>query len=110
MDYSLLVHVLILDISDFIHKLSKGTMRGKNGPESTLPHDQDATPYGSPLRAINTPRSASKEWIFPLPLTLDEMYHGTSYRFLVTRELLSHRTEEVEISIAVPPGMDAQWY
>lgn len=97
--------MLTLDISEFVHKLSKGTMKDKKGPPHALPHDQDATQYGSPLRAINTPRGASKEWIFPLPLTLDEMYHGTSYRFLVTRELLSHQTEQVEISIVVPPGM-----
>ncbi|KAH0833234.1 hypothetical protein J3R83DRAFT_12294 [Lanmaoa asiatica] len=90
---------------EFVHKLSKGATRGKKEPPHTLPDDQDATPYGSPLRAINTPRGVSKEWIFPLPLTLDEMYHGTSYRFLVTRELLSHRTEQVEISINIPPGM-----
>ncbi|KAG8213093.1 hypothetical protein J3R82DRAFT_11489 [Butyriboletus roseoflavus] len=89
---------------EFVHKLS-GTTKGKKEPPHTLPHDEDATPYDSPLRAINTPRGASKEWIFPLPLTLDEMYHGTSYRFLVTRELLSHRTEQVEISVAIPPGM-----
>lgn len=94
--------MLTLDTSEFIHKLAKGTTNSKEPPDA-LP--QDAAPYGSPLRAINTPRGASKEWIFPLPLTLDEMYHGTTYRFLVTRELLSHRTEKVEISIDIPPGM-----
>ncbi|KAF8442437.1 hypothetical protein L210DRAFT_845208 [Boletus edulis BED1] len=90
---------------EFVHKLSSGPTKDRKEPPDTWLHDQDATPYGSPLRAINTPRGASKEWIFPLPLTLDEMYHGTTYRFLVTRELLSRRTEEVEISIDIPPGM-----
>ncbi|KAF8558192.1 DnaJ-domain-containing protein [Imleria badia] len=88
---------------DFVHKLSRGATTGKREPPDSFP--PDATPCGSPLRAINTPRGASKEWIFPLPLTLDEMYHGTTYRFLVTRELLSRRTEQVEISIDIPPGM-----
>ena len=104
-DCSLYVNILTLNTSEFVHKLSKGTTKGNKEPPDTLPHDQDATPYGSPLRAINTPRGASKEWIFPLPLTLDEMYHGTTYRFLVTRELLSHRTEQAEMSINIPPGM-----
>lgn len=82
-----------------------GTTKGKTEPPHTSAHDQGATPYGLPLRAINTPRGVSKEWIFPLPLTLDEIYHGTTYRFVVTRELLSRETEQVEISINIPPGM-----
>lgn len=102
-DLCLDMTILTLNTSGFVHKLSKGATQGE--PPDTLHDDQDATPYGSPLRAINTPRGASKEWIFPLPLTLDEMYHGTTYRFLVTRELLSRRTEQVEISIDIPPGM-----
>ncbi|KAF9243469.1 DnaJ domain-containing protein [Melanogaster broomeanus] len=89
---------------EFMQKLSKGTAKGKKERSTDLPGDDDVPSYGSSLRAINTPRGASKEWLFPLPLTLDEMYHGTSYRFLVTRELLSRRTEEVEISIDIPPG------
>ena len=104
-DFCLDVTTLTLDTSEFVHKLSKGTTKDGKEPPNTLPHDEDPTSYSSPLRAINTPRGASKEWIFPLPLTLDEMYHGTTYRFLVTRELLSHRTEQVEISIDIPPGM-----
>jgi DnaJ-class molecular chaperone len=33
------------------------------------------------------------------------MFHGAAYRFLVTRELLSRKTEQIEISIDVPPGV-----
>lgn len=101
----LCLHILTLWTREFVHRLSKGATRGKREPPGTWSHDQDEIPYGTPLRPINTPRGASKQWIFPLPLTLDEMYHGTTYRFLVTRELLSHRTEQVEISIDIPPGM-----
>lgn len=97
--------MLISNTSEFVRKLSKSATKDKEVPPGTLPDGDDATPYGSPLRAIKTPRGASKEWIFPLPLTLDEIYHGTTYRFLVTRELLSHPTEQVEISINIPPGM-----
>ncbi|KIJ66902.1 hypothetical protein HYDPIDRAFT_108859 [Hydnomerulius pinastri MD-312] len=90
---------------EFVQKLSKGATKGKKERPGNLPRDEDVPPYGSPLRAINAPRGASKEWLFPLPLTFDEMFHGTSYRFLVTRELLSRQTEQVEISIDIPPGM-----
>ncbi|KAF9223699.1 hypothetical protein BS17DRAFT_704779 [Gyrodon lividus] len=90
---------------EFVQKLSKGTAKGRKERSDDLPRDEDGPSCGSPLHAINTPRGASKEWLFPLPLTLDDMYHGTSYRFLVTRELLSHRTEQVEISIDIPAGM-----
>ncbi|KAF8843696.1 DnaJ-domain-containing protein [Paxillus ammoniavirescens] len=89
---------------EFVQKLSKGTAKGKKEQPNDLPRDEDVPSCGSPLRAINTPRGTSKEWLFPLPLTLDEMYHGTSNRFLVTRELLSRRTEQVEITVNIAPG------
>ncbi|KAG9315235.1 hypothetical protein JVU11DRAFT_4369 [Chiua virens] len=79
---------------ELVQKISKGTTKGSQESPSILPHEQDEIPYGSPLHAINAPQRGTKEWIFPLPLMLDEMYHGTNYRFLVTRELLSHRTEQ----------------
>ncbi|KAH7884370.1 hypothetical protein F5I97DRAFT_1812805 [Phlebopus sp. FC_14] len=90
---------------EFVHKLSKGTTKGRKERRDNLPHYDDIPACGSPLRAINAPRGSSKEWLFPLPLTLDEMYHGTNYRFLVTRELLSRQTEQVEVSIDIPPGI-----
>ncbi|KIK99961.1 hypothetical protein PAXRUDRAFT_395154 [Paxillus rubicundulus Ve08.2h10] len=89
---------------EFIQKLSRGTAKGKKERLNDMARDEDVPSCGSPLRAINTPRATSKEWLFPLPLTLDEMYHGTSNRFLVTRELLSRRTEQVEITINIAPG------
>ncbi|KAG1739184.1 uncharacterized protein EDB91DRAFT_397116 [Suillus paluster] len=88
---------------ELLQKLSKGSSKGRK--EECPSYSDHAPTYGSPLRALGAPRGASKEWLFPLPLTLDEMYHGTTYQFLVTRELLSRKTEQVEICIEVPPGI-----
>ncbi|OAX42473.1 DnaJ-domain-containing protein [Rhizopogon vinicolor AM-OR11-026] len=88
---------------ELLHKISKASSKVKKEGGSTLA--DNAPTYGSPLRPLGAPRGVSKDWLFPLPLTLDEMFHGAAYRFLVTRELLSRKTEQVEISIDVPPGV-----
>ncbi|KAG2154025.1 DnaJ domain-containing protein [Suillus clintonianus] len=88
---------------ELLHKLSKGSSKFKKEGGST--YSDNAPTYGSPLRPLGAPRGTSKEWLFPLPLTLDEMYYGTTYQFLITRELLSRKTEQVEIYIDVPPGI-----
>lgn len=86
---------------ELLQKLSKGSSKCRKEDGSTY----NAPTYGSPLRALGTPRGTSKEWLFPLPLTLDEMYYGTAFQFLITRELLSRKTEQVEIYVRVPPGI-----
>ncbi|KAG1750875.1 hypothetical protein EDB19DRAFT_1904271 [Suillus lakei] len=88
---------------ELLHKLSKGSAKYKKEEGST--YSDNAPTYGSPLRPLGAPRGTSKEWLFPLPLTLDEMYYGTGFQFLITRELLSRKTEQVEIYIDVPPGI-----
>ncbi|KAI6042547.1 hypothetical protein EDC04DRAFT_2866739 [Pisolithus marmoratus] len=88
---------------DFIHRLSRGT-KGKKDRQDHTPHVDDVPPLGSPLRAMRSPRGTSKEWIFPLPMTLEDIFHGSRHRFLIKRELLSHKIEEVEICIHVPAG------
>ncbi|KAG0706743.1 hypothetical protein DFH29DRAFT_899796 [Suillus ampliporus] len=88
---------------ELLHKLSKGSSKGRK--EECPTYSDHAPTYGSPLRALGAPRGTSKDWLFPLPLTLHEMYYGTTYQFLVTRELLSRKTEQVEIYIEVPPGI-----
>lgn len=88
---------------ELLQKLSKGSSKYKKEEGST--YSDDAPTYGSPLRPLGAPRGTSKEWLFPLPLTLHEMYHGTAFQFLITRELLSRKTEQVEIYIDVPPGI-----
>lgn len=88
---------------DFIHRLSRGSKGGKDRHDN-IPHVDDVPSLGSPLRAMRSPRGTSKEWIFPLPLTLEEIFHGSLHRFLIKRELLSHKIEEVEICVRVPAG------
>ncbi|KAL4072752.1 DnaJ domain-containing protein, partial [Scleroderma yunnanense] len=88
---------------DFIQKLSKGSM-GKKDRQEHMPHSDDIPPFSSPLRAMRSPRDASKEWLFPLQLSLEEIFGGSHHRFLVKRVLLSCRIEEVEIHVHVPAG------
>lgn len=88
---------------ELLQKLSKGSSKWKKEEGST--HPNNAPTYGSPLRPLGTPRGTSKEWLFPLSLTLDEMYYGTAFQFLITRELLSRKTEQVEIYVDVPSGI-----
>ncbi|KAG2146130.1 uncharacterized protein EDB93DRAFT_1251092 [Suillus bovinus] len=88
---------------ELLQKLSKGSSKYKKEEGST--YSDNAPTYGSPLRPLGAPRGTSKEWLFPLPLTLHEMYHGTAFQFLITRELLSRKTEQVEIHVDVPPGI-----
>ena len=42
---------------------------------------------GIPLRPSRAPDTDNSDWIFPLPLTLEELYSGTNYRFQITRQL-----------------------
>ncbi|KAI6168125.1 hypothetical protein EDD17DRAFT_1773166 [Pisolithus thermaeus] len=82
---------------------SRGTKGGKDRQEF-IPHVDDVPPSESPLHAMRSPRGTSKEWMFPLPVTLEEIFYGSRHRFLIKRELLSHKIEEVEICVRVPAG------
>lgn len=88
---------------DFIQRLSRGTKGGKDR-QDFIPHVDDVPPLRSPLRAMRSPRGTSKEWMFPLPMTLKEIFYGSRQSFLIKRELLSRKIEEVEICIRVPAG------
>lgn len=63
----------------------------KEEPEDLPP--QTAEPplrppiIGIPLRPSRAPDTDNSDWIFPLPLTLEELYSGTHYRFQITRQL-----------------------
>lgn len=56
------------------------------------------------LRPIESPRASSKEWIFPLDLTLEELFDGTNLRFRVTRRLLSREATQTMVAIDIPSG------
>lgn len=44
------------------------------------------------------------EWIFPFPLTLDELSEGTVHRYRITRHLLSGKKKDIMVDIEVAPG------
>jgi len=44
------------------------------------------------------------EWIFPLPLTLEELAEGTAHRYRITRHLLSGKKKNVLVDIDIAPG------
>lgn len=44
------------------------------------------------------------EWIFPLPLTLEELCEGTAHRYRITRHLLSGKKKNVMVDIDIAPG------
>lgn len=82
--------------------------------------EQRPPTIGIPLRPSRSPGSQNSDWIFPLPLTLEEMHSGTSYRFQITRQLTASPSASAEslgsssstnssastihIDLEVPPG------
>ena len=81
---------------------------------------------GIPLRPSCAPDTNNSDWIFPLPLTLEELYSGTNYRFQITRQMKtppgpgSHptstpksttsslddepSTSTIHVNVDIPPG------
>lgn len=78
---------------------------------------------GIPLRPSHAPDTHNSDWIFPLPLTLEELFSGTKYMFHITRQLRnspksdSHptsapqspldgeaSTSTINIHVEIPPG------
>lgn len=55
------------------------------------------------LRPVRTPSSSSM-WLFPLELTLEELFHGTSLHFRITSRLLSRNTKQSLVAVDIPPG------
>ncbi|KAI0822508.1 hypothetical protein BC628DRAFT_1412241 [Trametes gibbosa] len=52
--------------------------------------DYEFIDLGTPLKPLRSPRSLSantKDWIFPLHLTLEDLYLGTVHRYRITRTL-----------------------
>lgn len=44
------------------------------------------------------------EWIFPLPLTLEELHEGSPHRYRITRHLLSGKKKDVMVDIDIGSG------
>lgn len=81
---------------------------------------------GIPLRPSHAPDTHDSDWIFPLPLTLEELSSGANYRFQITRKLRSSpkpdshptstpksthtplddepSTSTIHVNVDIPPG------
>lgn len=74
----------------------------------------DHVDLGTPLPALHAPggagggadgdADAAGDWVFALPLTLEELYGGGVQRYSVTRRLRSGRTQRVRLDVRVAPG------
>jgi hypothetical protein len=92
-------------LRDYVHIIKSDDMpteENGNGM-SDIPVDDEGN-LEPALRPIETPRSSSNEWIFPLELSLEELFNGTSLRFRVTRRLLSRNTKQTMVAIDIPSG------
>lgn len=61
----------------------------------------------SPLDPLRSPKSGgtmSKDWIFPLKASLEDLYHGATHHYRITRTLQSGKTQDVKIDIRVAAG------
>ncbi|RDX57053.1 DnaJ-domain-containing protein [Lentinus brumalis] len=91
---------------------------GKVKKHSLGEDDYEFIDLGSPLKPLRSPKplsttSQDKDWIFPLPLTLEDLYFGAKHRYRVTRTLRtekssdshpSPRTQTVQLDVHVSPG------
>ncbi|KZT19036.1 DnaJ-domain-containing protein [Neolentinus lepideus HHB14362 ss-1] len=69
-----------------------------------LHSEKRPNPRSPPLRPVKNMIGASKEWIFPLALSLEELFHGTCQRYSISRHLLSGEAKTVIIDVDIPPG------
>ncbi|KAI0091034.1 hypothetical protein BDY19DRAFT_677620 [Irpex rosettiformis] len=81
----------------------------------------DLADLSSPLHPLRTPKSKPRglgdndkdpvestdsDWVFPLPVALEDMYEGVSQHYRITRTLRSGSTQSVKIDVTVSPN----WY
>lgn len=69
--------------------------------------DYEMINLGVPLNPLGAPRTKnnfSKDWIFPLPLSLEDLFFGAHHRYRITRTLRNGRAQTVHINLDVPPG------
>ncbi|TFK49643.1 DnaJ-domain-containing protein [Heliocybe sulcata] len=71
-------------------------------PSRHTPHSPN--PRSPPLHPTKSTSGASKEWIFPLALSLEELFHGTCQRYSILRHLLSGEAKTAIIDVDIPAG------
>ncbi|TBU33502.1 DnaJ-domain-containing protein [Dichomitus squalens] len=116
-----------LDDSDSDSSLEDGSLpankhrhyhRGKGKKPSLGEDDYEFIDLGAPLKPIRSPKAVSnpaKDWIFPLHLSLEDLYFGATHRYRITRNLRSSpadtcsgkstsKSQTVQIDLQVSPG------
>ncbi|KAL7278992.1 hypothetical protein ACG7TL_006824 [Trametes sanguinea] len=100
--------------------------RAKTKKSASLGEDDyEFIDLGTPLKPLRSPRSftaSTKDWIFPLHLTLEDLYFGAVHRYRITRTLrpsptamtqhgkgsnatgTGERRQTVQIDVRVAPG------
>ncbi|KAH0585258.1 hypothetical protein H2248_008500 [Termitomyces sp. 'cryptogamus'] len=71
-------------------------------PTHHLDENLQISKSGPPLQPLST--GGCGEWIYSLPLTLEDMFGGKHYQFCLVRHFLSGRSKNVIIEINVPSG------
>ncbi|KAI0649436.1 hypothetical protein C8Q79DRAFT_924688 [Trametes meyenii] len=105
------------------HDHSKSS-HGKGKKAALGEDDYEFIDLGTPLKPLRSPRSLSastKDWIFPLHLSLEDLYFGAVHRYRITRTLVptavtphsksqsppssgGARRQTVQIDVYVSPG------
>ncbi|KAG8948542.1 hypothetical protein FRC03_000711 [Tulasnella sp. 419] len=65
--------------------------------------DSPPTSPGRTSRNVDG-KDIPKEWVYPLPLTLEQLFRGGSHEFAVTRYMLDRTTQKERIRVEVQPG------
>ncbi|KAI0076028.1 DnaJ-domain-containing protein [Panus rudis PR-1116 ss-1] len=91
------------------HERHRSCLKKQRPSKSLGKDDYEFVDLGSPLSPLRATKQSStssppKDWIFPLPLSLEDLSYGASHRYRVTRTLRSGKTQNVKIDIKVSPG------
>lgn len=71
-------------------------------PTAQVMDDPTTARAGPPLRPLGA--GSSREWIYPLTLTLEELFSGKHCHFGIVRRMISGKERNVVIELDIPPG------
>ncbi|KZT02284.1 DnaJ-domain-containing protein [Laetiporus sulphureus 93-53] len=79
-----------------------------HGLHKRAKHSEDAITYEHLDLSTRVPpfhsTDSKNDWIFPLHVTLEELYYGIVHRYSIARTRLSGQLEDVKVNIDVSPG------
>lgn len=79
-----------------LHRSGSGSSASSRSNTPYTPPEHDA----GPIAGVDIP----PEWIYPLPLTLEELFKGGKYTYRITTRLLSGAPKIQEVEVDVKPG------